>query len=122
MLALSAARRVAPAALLRTLPRAGCATVPATGDKPAWDQRLTLKPLSELPPLGELPPVSELPPSGEEASKMKWEFGMGGLSMLIIFGTGYLMLYEFGYRRRRLDTAASHRPLAAEEEAEKALA
>ena len=114
MLAITAARRTA-ACMRWRLPQAGCSTLAPPPQKPSWDQRLDLKPLDELPPLADLPPVSELPPTPEEASKMKWEFGMGGRSLVIIFGTGYLMLYEFGYRRRRLDTAASHRPLAAEE-------
>ena len=86
----------------------------ADGSEP-WRQRVVVKPLDELPPIEDIPPVSELPPTAQEAANMKWEFSMGGLSLVIMLGTGYLLLYEFGYRRRRLDTAASHRPLQVEQ-------
>ena len=64
-------------------------------------KRVQVKPLEELPPIEDLKPLIEMPSSPEELKALRFDVMMLLGTIGIIFGTGYLYLYEFGYRRRR---------------------
>lgn len=64
-------------------------------------KRVQVKPLEELPPIEDLKPLIEMPSSPEELKSLRFDVMMLLGTIGIIFGTGYLYLYEFGYRRRR---------------------
>jgi hypothetical protein len=64
-------------------------------------KRFQVKPLEELPAIETLKPLIEMPASSDELKALRFDILMLLGTGAIIFGTGYLYLYEFGYRRRR---------------------
>ena len=66
--------------------------------------------VEELPPLEELPLLADLPASAEEMAALRFDLAMLLGTVGIVAGTGYLYLYEFGYRRRRCECARSAAP------------
>jgi len=77
----------------------GAASVRSMGTIP--HKRVQVKPLEELPPIEQIKPIIEMPSAAEELKALRFDVLMLLGTIGIIFGTGYLYLYEFGYRRRR---------------------